>query len=221
MITSPTRPMAWLSEDIIESAPMSCRMSSAAMVSLRMRLSAKARSSGIDGSRWWQTMSMSRCSSSVFTVKGRVGLVEDGRTFGEPRDLDDVGRVAAARALRVEGVDGAALEGRDRVLDEARFVQRVGVDHHLDVVVVGDARQLSMAAGVVPQSSCSLSAQAPASIISTSAPGREALPLPDEAEVDRERVEGLEHRRDVPGSGRAGGGVGALPRGRCRRRASW
>ena len=75
MTTSPMRPIAWLSDDIIDSAPMSCRMSSAAMVSLRMRLSAKARSSGIDGSRWWHTISMSRCSSMVFGW-GRVGLVE-------------------------------------------------------------------------------------------------------------------------------------------------
>ena len=35
-----------------------------------------------------------------------------------------------------------------------------------------------MAAGVVPQSSCSFSAQAPPRIISSSAAGREALPLP-------------------------------------------
>ena len=39
-------------------------------------------------------------------------------------------------------------------------------------------RQLSMAPGVVPQSSCSLSAQAPAWTCSISAPGRLALPLP-------------------------------------------
>ena len=36
----------------------------------------------------------------------------------------------------------------------------------------------SMAAGVVPQSSCSLRQEAPPSIISTSALGCEALPLP-------------------------------------------
>ena len=35
-----------------------------------------------------------------------------------------------------------------------------------------------MAAGVVPQSSCSLSAHAPPLTISSSAPGSEALPLP-------------------------------------------
>ena len=68
----------------MENAPMSWRMSSAAMVSLRMRLSAKATSSGMFLSRWWQTISMSRCSSMVLTVKGRVGLVEEGSTFGSP-----------------------------------------------------------------------------------------------------------------------------------------
>src|SRR6201999_132579 len=40
-------------------------------------------------------------------------------------------------------------------------------------------KQLSIAAGRVPQSSCSFSAQAPALIISTNAAGREALPLPE------------------------------------------
>ena len=43
-------------------------MSSAAMVSLRMRDSANATSSAMPGSRWWHTISMSRCSATVFTV---------------------------------------------------------------------------------------------------------------------------------------------------------
>ncbi len=68
MIVSPIRPMAWESEPIIEIAPRSCRTSSAAMVVGRIRDSAKARSSGIEASRWWQTISMSRCSSSVLRV---------------------------------------------------------------------------------------------------------------------------------------------------------
>ena len=74
----------------------------------------------------------------VLRVNGRVGLVEDGSTFFKPGDLDDVRRVAAAGAFGVEGVDGAALERLYGVLDEAEFVQRVGMDHHLDVVIVGD-----------------------------------------------------------------------------------
>ena len=67
--------------------PRSCSTSSAAIVSARMRLSAKATSSGTRGLRWWQTMSMSRCSASVLTVYGRVGLVDDGSTFGSPAIL--------------------------------------------------------------------------------------------------------------------------------------
>ena len=76
-------------------------------------------------------MSMSRCSSMrVHRVgPGRIG---GGRQdVGKPRHLDDVRRMAAARAFGVEGMDGAALEGGDRVLDEAGFVERIGVDHHL------------------------------------------------------------------------------------------
>ena len=42
---------------------------------------------GTPGSRWWQTINMSRCSSMVLTVKGRVGFVDEGRTFGNPHTL--------------------------------------------------------------------------------------------------------------------------------------
>ena len=49
--TSPMRPMACESLDIMLITPRSCRMSSAAMVSCRIRLSAKATSSGTCGFR--------------------------------------------------------------------------------------------------------------------------------------------------------------------------
>ncbi len=49
VITSPTRPIACESLDIMLIAPRSCRMSSAAIVSRRMRDSAKATSSAIPG----------------------------------------------------------------------------------------------------------------------------------------------------------------------------
>ena len=68
----------------MEIAPRSWSRSSAAIVDGRMRDSANARSSGTVGLRWWQTMSMSRCSSTVLTVCGRVGLVDDGNTCGSP-----------------------------------------------------------------------------------------------------------------------------------------
>src|SRR5882757_3591353 len=46
--------------------------------------------------------------------------------------------MTASGAFGVEGMDGAALERRNRILDEARFVQRVGVDRDLNVELVGD-----------------------------------------------------------------------------------
>ena len=52
LTTSPTRPIACESDEIIEIAPMSCSTSSAATVSARMRDSANDRSSAIDLSRW-------------------------------------------------------------------------------------------------------------------------------------------------------------------------
>mmetsp|Transcript_22542 Transcript_22542/g.49371 ORF Transcript_22542/g.49371 Transcript_22542/m.49371 type:complete len:249 (+) Transcript_22542:264-1010(+) len=82
LMTSPTRPMACESDAITEIAPMSCKISSAAIVSGRMRDSAKAMSSGLFLSKWWHTMSISKCSSMVFFVNGRVGLVELGSTWG-------------------------------------------------------------------------------------------------------------------------------------------
>ena len=86
-MTSAMRPMACESEDSMLIAPRSWSTSSAAIVSARIRDSAKARSSGILGLRWWHTMSMSRCSSMVLTVNGMVGLVEDGRQLGSPQTL--------------------------------------------------------------------------------------------------------------------------------------
>ena len=65
-------------------------------------------------------------------------------------DLEEVRRVAAARAFAVVRVDRPALEGGDRVFDEPGFVQSVGVDRHRDVVLVGDPQHDRIAAGVVP-----------------------------------------------------------------------
>jgi hypothetical protein len=80
-MTSPHRPMACESDDIMEMAPRSWSTSSAAMVSARIRDSAKATSSGMLRDKWWHTINISRCSSKVLRVYGRVGFVEDGSTL--------------------------------------------------------------------------------------------------------------------------------------------
>mmetsp|Transcript_19704 Transcript_19704/g.59666 ORF Transcript_19704/g.59666 Transcript_19704/m.59666 type:complete len:317 (-) Transcript_19704:1234-2184(-) len=176
--TSPMRPMAWESLEMMEMAPMSCSTSSAAMVSPRMRDSAKATSSAISRERWWQTMSMSRCSSMVLTVYGRVGFVELGMTFASPQTLMMSGAwpppapslwyVCSVRPLN------AAMESSTLPLSLSVSVWIVTCTSCASAT----CRHASMAAGVVPQSSCSLRPTAPASTTSTRPSGLELLPLP-------------------------------------------
>ena len=73
----------------------------------------------------------------VFLVNGRVGLVDDGSTLARPATLMMSGAwpppaPSVWKAWMVRPLNALM------VLDEARLVERVGVDHHLDVVVVGD-----------------------------------------------------------------------------------
>jgi hypothetical protein len=80
-------------------------------------------------------------------------------------------------------------------------------------------RQQSMAAGVVPQSSCSFSAQAPPRIISSSAAAG-GVALARQADVHREGVEAWIMRPICQGPGVQV--VASVPwPGRCRRPAWW
>ena len=81
---SAARPTPWLSEPIIEIAPMSCSTSSARIVSARARPWMKAMSVGTALLRLWHVISMSISSSYVFSEKGFVGFVELGRMFASP-----------------------------------------------------------------------------------------------------------------------------------------
>ena len=65
-------------------------------------------------------------------------------------------------------------------------------------------RLVSMTARVVPQSSWSFRPQAPASIWSLERLGHAAVALAEDADVDRQPLERLEHPHDVPRAGRAG-----------------
>ncbi len=56
-----------------------------------------------------------------------------------PHDPDDVRGVTATGTLRVEGVEGAAGDRAQQVLDEPGLVEGVAVDRHLDPAGVGDA----------------------------------------------------------------------------------
>ena len=130
----------------------------------------------------------------------------------QARHLDDVGRVAAAGAFGVEGVNGAALEGLDGILDEAALVERVGVDHHLHVVFVRH-RQTAV-------DCCRRRAPVLVQLERTGAGldhffqrgGARGIALAGKAEIDREGVRGLDHAAEMPRARRAGGGIGARRR---------
>src|SRR5260370_14121095 len=55
-------------------------------------------------------------------------------------DANDVGRMTTAGALGVIHVNGATADRFQRILDEAGFVQRVGMDLHLEIVLIGDTQ---------------------------------------------------------------------------------
>lgn len=157
---------------------MSCRMSSAAMVLGRIRDSAKARSSGTAGLRWWHTISMSRCSSTVLTVCGRVGLVDAGSMLGSDTAVIMSGawpppapstwkacRVRPATASKVSPTKPASFR-----VSEWTASWTPDSSH--------TSRQAEMTAGVAPQSSWILKPRTPARSWSRMDSFDMVLPLP-------------------------------------------
>ncbi len=139
---------------------------------------------------------------------GRVGGTGDHVLAGH--DLDDVGRVAAARAFGVEGVDGAARDGLERVLDEAALVQRVGMDHHLHVHRVGHGQAAVDGAGRGPPVLVQFQRAGAGAHLFLQRLGQAGIALAREGEVHREGIGGLHHPHQVPRAGGAGGGERAV-----------
>jgi len=120
----------------------------------------------------------------------RVGPRRVGRGrqhVGLAADADDVGRVAAAGALGMEGVDGAALERRDRVLDEARFVERVGVDRDRHVVPVRHRQAIIDGGGGGAPILMQLQAAGAGLDLLDQRAGQRRVTLAEEAEIHRKR----------------------------------
>ena len=148
----------------------------------------------------------------VLTVCGRVGLVDEGRTLAQPATTDDVGGVAAAGALGVVGVDGPAGDGGQGVLHEAGLVEGVGVDGHLHPGLVAHP-QAGVDGGrrrapVLVQ----LEARGPAPELLPQRLAETRVALAEQGDVDRQRVEGLEHPGQVPAARGHRRGPGALGR---------
>ena len=129
--------MPWLSEPSIEIAPISCSTSSAAMV---CGADAAFGKGDILRNRRVEMMAHHRHVEMFVEGVDGVGIGRIGRRRQAvllAGDADDIGRVAAAGALGVVHVDGAAADRLQRVFDEAGFVERVGVELDLKI----DARR--------------------------------------------------------------------------------
>jgi hypothetical protein len=195
--------MAWLSDDIMLIAPRSCRMSSAAMVSRRIRLSAKATSSGMRGSR------MVADHQHVEMLVERVDR-EGPRRIGRGRqhvrqaaDLDDVRRMAAARTLGVIGVDDAVLEGWRWSLDESRIRSSVSVwiaTWHVHLVRHGQAA-IDRRRAWCPSPRAASGRRRPPSPLRAGPAAATHCPCRARPDIARHAFGGLQHPRDMPGPG--------------------
>ena len=66
------------------------------------------------------------------------GVGGGGQHIGIHGCFDDVGRMAAARAFGVEGVNHAAGNGGHGVFEKTALIERVGVDGYLNIHFVGN-----------------------------------------------------------------------------------
>ena len=201
--------------------PMSCSTSSAAIVSGRMRLSAKATSSGN------VRVEVVADHEHVHVLGQRVHRVRPRRVrrrrqdVGMRRDGDDVRRMPATGALGVVGVDRAAGDRPNGVFEEAGLVQRVGVDRKLHVVLVGDAQ-----AGVdhgrrrAPVLVHLEAAGAGLDLLAQRRRASEALPLASRPQFTGSAIRGAQHAGRCARVPACTSSRACRPPGRCRRRAA-
>src|SRR5690554_1810769 len=122
---------------------------------------------------------------------------------------NDVRGVAAAGAFGVEGVNAAAFEGGQGVFHKAGFVQGVGVDGHLDVVLVGHGQAVVDAGRSGAPVFVQFEADDAGFDLLFQRFRQAGVALAQEADVHGQAVHGLQYLADVPGARGTGGGVGA------------
>ena len=122
---------------------------------------------------------------------------------------DNVRSMAAAGAFRVVRVDRPAGNGGDGVLDEAGFIERIGMDGDLDIVAVRDIHAAIDRRRRRPPVFVELQSAGARADLLLQRTRQAAVALSQKTHVDRERLGGLEHAFEVPGAGRTRGGIGA------------
>ena len=182
------------------------------MVVARIRDSAKARSSGTAGFRWWQTISMSRCSATVLTVCGRVGLVEPGSTFGSPAMVRMSGACPPPAPSTWNARDAAVLERGDRAGHEPGLVERVGVQRDLQPPALGPGQRGVDGGRRGSPVLVHLVAAGTGQRLLLERGRGDRVALAQQQQVDRERVQRAVELLEVPGARGDRGGLGALRR---------
>ena len=130
----------------------------------------------------------------------RVGIGRIGRrrqAIGDAGDANDVGRVAAAGAFGVIHVDRAAADGGERILDEAGFVERIGVQLHLKIEVVGDGKASVDRRRHRAPVFVNLQADAAGFQLLDERSGLVRIAASEETEIDRPMLGGLQHLADI------------------------
>ena len=120
--------------------------------------------------------------------------------------------MAAAGALRVEGVDGGVAERRARVLVEPGLVEGVGVDRDLHVILVRHLLHAADRRGRGAPVLVDLQPRGAGHDLLDRRLRLRGVALAQDPDVHGQPVGGLQHPPDVPRAGRAGGALGALGR---------
>ena len=122
--------------------------------------------------------------------------------------------MSAARAFGMVGVNRSARNRADGVLHEAGFVERVGVDGHLHVELVGDGQTSIDGRGRRAPIFVQLQAERAGTNLLDERGSIRPVALAEKSEVQRERLCRFVHAADVPGARRARRGLraGGRPR---------
>ena len=135
------------------------------------------------------------------------------QNVGFATQLDDIRRMATTGTLGMEGVNGAPLKRCASMFDKAAFIQRIGMNHDLNIKVIGN-RKAGINRGwcrapvfmkLKPTGACL--------DLFDQRPRKGRIALAKETDIHRNAVGGLQHPGNMPRTGRTGGGV------RTRRRA--
>ena len=140
----------------------------------------------------------------------RPGRVGGGRQYIVfATGFDDVRGVTTAGPFGVVSVNGTAFERGEGVFDKTGFVQRVGVDGDLHIVVVGDGQAAINRGGGGSPVFMQFQAHCASFDLFDQGFRQAGVAFAEQANVHRQSVHGLQHAVQVPWARCASGGIGS------------